>query len=51
MLISVSWLLDSLTDRIPVLVSWIPSSTSGSGVFDSSSLGSFEFAGDTSNNG
>jgi len=48
MLISVSWLLDSSTDRTPVLVSRIPSSISGSGVFDSSSSGLFEFAGDTS---
>jgi len=40
--------LDSSTERIPVLDSWIPSSISDSGVFDSSSSASFEFAGDTS---
>jgi len=48
MLISVSWLLDSLTDRISVLVSRMPSSISGSRVFDSSISESFELVGDTS---
>jgi len=48
MLISVSWLLDSSTDRISVLVSWTPSSISGSQVFDSSISESFELVGDTS---